>query len=145
MRRFNSNTKKSNLQKQPVVNNKMKVKNFHNEILQHSAMQTRYRIDEIDVANNKFILYNLLLDYGTQSPDSRLFEVLVYGIQIQNNYEVKQVDNNIEIILGEPYIDLENILVTDIYVIGKFTESGIALEDDLSQVLATEDNEFIIL
>ena len=145
MRRFNSNTKKSGLQRQPVVNNKMKIKNFHNEILQHSSMQMRYGIDAIDVENNKFILYNLLLDYGTQSPDSMLFEVLVYGIHIQNNYEVKQVGNNVEIILGEPYIDLENMLTTDIYVIGKFTECGIALEDDLSQILTTENEEFIIL
>jgi hypothetical protein len=145
MRRFNSNTKKSGLQRQPVVNNKMKIKNFHNEILQHSAMQIRYGIDEIDVVNNKFILYNLLLDYGTQSPDSMLFEVLVYGIQIQNNYEVKQVGNNVEIILGEPYIDLENILLTDIYIIGKFTECGLTLESDEYQLLTTENEEFIIL
>jgi len=145
MRRFNSNTKKSGLQRQPVVNNKMKIKNFHDEILQHSSMQIRYGIDEIDVINNKFILYNLLLDYGTQSPDSMLFEVLVYGIHIQNNYEVKQVGNNVEIILGEPYIDLENMLTTDIYIIGKFTECGLTLENNVYELLTTENKEFIIL
>lgn len=145
MRRFNSNTKKSGLQRQPVVNNKMKIKNFHDEILQHSSMQMRYGIDAIDVENNKFILYNLLLDYGTESPDSMLFDVLVYGIQIQNNYEVKQVGNNVEIILGEPYIDLENILTTDIYIIGKFTECGLTLENNVYELLTTENEEFIIL
>lgn len=145
MRRFNSNTKKQTIQRQPVVNNKMKIKSFHDEILQHSGMQIRYGIDEIDIVNNKFILYNLLLDYGTQSPDSTLYEVFIYGIQIHNNYEVKQVDNNIEIILGEIYIDLENLLITDIYVIGKFTECGIALENDLYQLITTENEEFIIL
>ena len=145
MRRYSSNTKKSGLQSQRIYNNKSKIKAFHDEILQHSGMQIRYGIDEIDIPNNKFIIYNLYLDYGTQEPASDNFELLIYGLQIAGGYSVKQVGDNIEIILKETYIDFENVLTTDIYVIGKFTECGIALEDDNSELLTTENDEYIIL
>ena len=117
--KFNSNTK-SNPYPTKTVNNKNTISDFELEILQHSAMSIKVKVDRIDNIANTLTISNMCTDYGTQGANSDNFEVMVYGLHIPGDYSVKDINNNVVITLFGDYIDFDNITLDDIYVIGKF-------------------------
>lgn len=119
--KFNSNTR-SNPNPIKLVNNKTKISNFYQEILEHSARYVSRQIDEFNNSENTLTIYNVALDYGTEGASSDNFEVLVYGLHIPGDYTIKEVGNNVVITLNDEYIDFDNVTIDDIYVIGKLKE-----------------------
>ena len=117
--KFQSKTR-SNPNPIKLVNNKTKISEFYQEILEHSARYNQRVIDEFDNNTNTLTIYNVTLDYGTEGASPNNFEVLVFGLHIPGNYTVKEVGNNVVITLNEQYIDYDNVTINDIYVIGKF-------------------------
>jgi hypothetical protein len=111
---------KSNPNPIKLVNNKNKISNFHNEILQYSARYAKKHIDAFDNVANTLTLYNATLDYGTESPTAENFEILTFGLHIPGDYVINQIGNDVIITLNERYIDFDNITLGDIYVFGKF-------------------------
>ena len=105
-----------------LVNNKTKISDFYQEILEHSARYNQRVIDEFDNNANTLTIYNVTLDYGTEGASPNNFEVLVFGLHIPGNYTVKEVGNNVIITLNEQYIDYDNVTINDIYVMGKLKE-----------------------
>jgi hypothetical protein len=140
--KFQSKTR-SNPNPIKLVNNKTKISDFYQEILESSARYNQRIIDEFDNNTNTLTIYNVTLDYGTEGASPNNFEVLVFGLHIPGNYTVKEVGNNVVITLNEQYIDYDNVTINDIYVMGKLKDIPIGTELDI--VLSTENDEEIIL
>ena len=119
--KFQSKTK-TNPNPIKLVNNKTKISDFYQEILENSARYNQRMIDEFDNNTNTLTIYNVTLDYGTEGASPNNFEVLVFGLHIPGNYTVKEVGNNVVITLNEEYIDYDNVTINDIYVMGKLKE-----------------------
>jgi hypothetical protein len=117
--KFNSNTK-SNPNTTKLVNNKNKISDFYNEILQHSARKITKSVDEFDNTLNTLTIYDTTLDYGTEGASPNNFEILVYGLHIPGNFIITEINNNVVIHLNDRYIDFDSVTINDIYVIGKF-------------------------
>jgi hypothetical protein len=117
--KFGSRTK-SNSNPIKLVNNKTKISDFYQEILENSARYNQRMIDEFDNNTNTLTIHSASLDYGTEGASPNNFEVLVYGLHIPGNYKIEEVGNNVVITLSEYYIDYDNVTVNDIYVMGKF-------------------------
>jgi hypothetical protein len=126
-----------------LVNNKTKISEFYQEILENSARYNQRVIDEFDNNTNTLTIYNVTLDYGTEGASPNNFEVLVFGLHIPGNYKIEEVGNNVVITLNEEYIDYDNVTINDIYVMGKLKDIPIGTELDI--VLSTENDEEIIL
>jgi hypothetical protein len=140
--KFSGRTK-SNPNPIKLVNNKTKISDFYQEILEHSARYVSRQVDEFNNSENTLTIYNVALDYGTEGASSDNFEVLVYGLHIPGDYTIKEVGNNVVITLNDEYIDFDNVTIDDIYVIGKLKDIPIGTELDI--VLSTENDEEIIL
>ncbi len=126
-----------------LVNNKNKITEFHNEILQFGARQNTRTIDEFDNVNNTLTIYNVHTDYGTEGASPDNFELLVFGLHIPGDYTITQVENNLVITLNNDYIDFDNTTINDIYVIGKLVDIPIAAENNI--VLSTENDLDLII
>ena len=134
---------KSNPNPIKLVNNKTKISDFYQEILENSARYNQRIIDEFDNNTNTLTIYNVTLDYGTEGASPNNFEVLVFGLHIPGNYTIKEVGNNVVITLNEQYIDYDNVTINDIYVMGKLVDVPVATEDD--SIIITEDGLDIII
>jgi hypothetical protein len=110
---------KSNPNPIKLVNNKTKISDFYQEILENSARYNQRNIDEFDNNTNTLTIYSASLDYGTEGASPNNFEVLVYGLHIPGNYKIEEVGDNVVITLSEYYIDYDNVTINDIYVMGK--------------------------
>jgi hypothetical protein len=126
-----------------LVNNKTKISNFYQEILEHSARYVSREIDEFNNTENTLTIYNITLDYGTEGASSDNFEVLVYGLHIPGDYTITQIGNNVVVKLNDEYIDFDNVTINDIYVIGKLVDIPIAAENDI--ILSTENGLDLIV
>ena len=141
--KFNSNSK-SNPNPTKLVNNKTKISEFHNEILQFSGRVVSRIIDAFDNTGfGTLTIYNVALDYGTEGASPENFEVLVYGLHLPGHYTIKEVGNNVVITLLDDYIEFDSITIDDIYVIGKLVDIPIATEDNF--IITTEDGLDIII
>jgi hypothetical protein len=141
--KFESNSK-TNPNPTKLVNNKTKISEFYNEILQFSGRSLKRGIDLFDNTGfGSLTIRNVALDYGTEGASSENFEVLVYGLHIPGDYSIKEVGNDVVITLNNEYIDFDNVTLTDIYVIGKLIDIPIASEDGYN--LITEDGSDIII
>ena len=134
---------KSNPNPIKLVNNKTKISDFYQEILENSARYNQRMVDEFDNTTNTLTIYNVTLDYGTEGASPNNFEVLVFGLHIPGNYKIKEVGNNVVITLNEQYIDYDNVTVNDIYVMGKLVDVPVATEDD--SIIITESGLDIII
>ena len=126
-----------------MVNNKTKISEFHNEILQHSARYVSRNVDTFSNVENTLTIYNVSLDYGTEGASAENFEVLVFGLHIPGDYTVNQIGNNVIVKLNSQYIDFDSVTISDIYVIGKLVDIPIATEDSFN--ITTEDGLDIII
>ena len=140
--KFQSKTR-SNPNPIKLVNNKTKISDFYQEILENSARYNQRIIDEFDNVANTLTIYNVTLDYGTEGASPNNFEVLVFGLHIPGNYKIEEVGNNVVITLNEQYIDYDNVTINDIYVMGKLVDVPVATEDD--SIIITEDGLDIII
>ena len=140
--KFNSNTK-INPYTTKIVNNTTTISDFHQEILEHSAMQTKVKIDAFDKIKNTLTIYNINTDYGTEGASPNNFEILVFGLHIPGNFSVNDVNNDVVITLHSNYIDFDNVTINDIYVIGKLRYLNLNTENVLN--ITTETGEEIIL
>ena len=134
---------KSNPNPIKLVNNKTKISDFYQEILENSARYVQRVIDEFDNNTNTLTIYNVSLDYGTEGASPNNFEVLVFGLHIPGNYKIEEVGNNVVITLNEYYIDYDNVTVNDIYVMGKLVDIELDTENDID--ILTENDENIII
>ena len=135
---------RSNPNSTKLVNNKNKISEFHNEILQFSGRIVSRIIDAFDNTGfGTLTIYNVALDYGTEGASADNFEILVYGLHIPGNYTIKEIGNNVVITLNDRYIDFDSVTINDIYVIGKLIEIPIATEDGF--IITTEDGLDIII
>ena len=73
--KFQSKTR-SNPNPIKLVNNKTKISEFYQEILENSARYNQRIIDEFDNNTNTLTIYNVTLDYGTEGASPNNFEVL---------------------------------------------------------------------
>ena len=123
----------------PVVNNKTTIKDFHQEILEHSAMYIKVKVDTFDNIANTLTIQNIHTDYGTEGASPDNFEILVYGLHIPGNYTIADIDNNVVITLNDYYIDYDNVTIDDIYVIGKLRYLNLDTENILDILTETGD------
>jgi hypothetical protein len=140
--KFQSKTR-SNPNPIKLVNNKTKISEFYQEILENSARYNQRVIDEFDNNLNTLTIYNVTLDYGTEGASPNNFEVLVFGLHIPGNYTIKEVGNDVVITLNEEYIDYDNVTINDIYVMGKLVDIELDTENDID--ILTENDENIII
>jgi len=140
--KFESKTR-SNPTPKKLINNKTKILNFYQEILEHSARKLTRKIDAFDNNLNTLTILNVYLDYGTEGASPNNFEILVYGLHIPGDYTIKEVGNDVVIKLNDYYIDYDNVTIDDIYVIGKLVETPLASENNYN--LTTEDGLDIII
>ncbi len=141
--KFESTTK-SNPNPTKLVNNKNKISEFYNEILQFSARTVKRSVDSFN--NDGFgtlTILNVALDYGTEGASSDNFEIMVYGLHIPGDYSIKEVGNNVVITLNNDYIDFDSVVIGDIYVIGKLIDIPVLTEDNFN--ITTEDGLDIII
>jgi hypothetical protein len=141
-KKYKSKTR-SNPNPTQFVNNKGKINDFYQEILQNSARYVSRNIDTFDNILNTLTIYNVALDYGTEGANPDNFELLVFGLHIPGDFTVKEVGNNVVVTLNDEYIDFDSVTLNDIYVIGKLIDIPIASEDN--SVLTTEDGLDIII
>lgn len=134
---------RSNPNPTQLVNNKGKINNFYQEILQNSARYVSRKADAFDNLLNTITIYNVATDYGTEGANPDNFELMVFGLHIPGDYTVKEVGNNVVVTLNDEYIDFDSVTLNDIYVIGKLVDVPISAEDD--SVLTTEDGLDIII
>jgi hypothetical protein len=125
------------------VNNKNIINNFHSQIFEYSVRYNKKLVDLFDIINNKLIIKNVSLDYGTEDVTPDNFEIFVGGLHIPGNFNIKQIGNDVIITLYDDYIDFINTLPSDIYVFGKFVD--ITLNTETSFNLLTEEGDEIII
>jgi hypothetical protein len=141
--KFESNTK-TNPNPTKLVNNKIKISDFYNEILEFSGRSLKRGVDLFDNTGfGSLTIQNVALDYGTEGASSENFEVLVFGLHIPGDYSIQEVGNDVVIILHNEYIDFDNVTLDDIYVIGKLVDIELDTEDDID--ILTENDENIII
>jgi hypothetical protein len=140
--KFNSNTK-SNPYPTKTVNNKTTISDFHLEILQHSGMWIKVKVDEFDNIANTLTIHNIHTDYGTEGASPDNFEVMVFGLHIPGDYTVKDTPIGVFVTLNDRYIDFDNVTVDDIYVIGKLKFINLDTENVLD--ITTENGDEIIV
>jgi hypothetical protein len=140
--KFQSKTR-SNPNPIKLVNNKTKISDFYQEILENGARYNQRIIDAFDNNTNTLTIYNVTLDYGTEGASPNNFEVLVFGLHIPGNYKIEEVGNDVVITLNEQYIDYDNVTINDIYVMGKLVDVAIAAEND--SIIITESGLDIII
>jgi hypothetical protein len=141
-RSFDSHTR-SNPNPIKLVNNKIKISNFYEEILEHSARTVSRKIDIFNNVTNTLTIYNVYLDYGTEGASVDNFEILVYGLHIPGDFTIKEIGNDVVITLNDEYIDFDSVTIDDIYVIGKLVDIELDTEDDID--ILTENGENIII
>jgi hypothetical protein len=134
---------RSNPNPTQFVNNKGKINDFYQEILENSARYVSRKVDEFDNVANTITIYNAFLDYGTEGANPDNFELMVFGLHIPGDFTVKEVGNNVVVTLNDEYIDFDSVTINDIYVMGKLVDIPIASEDN--SVLITEDGLDIII
>ncbi len=139
---YQSHTK-SNPNPTKLVNNKNKISDFHQEILEHSAMRIKVKVDEFDNITNTLTIKNIKTDYGTEGASPDNFEVLVFGLHIPGNYIIKDTNIGVVVTLNDRYIDFDNVTIDDIYVIGKLRYINLNTENVID--LLTEDGNEIIV
>jgi hypothetical protein len=140
--KFNSVTK-SNPYPTKTVNNKNTISDFHQEILEHSAMWIKIKVDEFDNMANTLTIHNIHTDYGTEGASPDNFEVMVFGLHIPGDYTVKDTPIGVVVELNDRYIDFDNVSVDDIYVIGKLKFINLDTENVLD--IITENGDEIIV
>lgn len=140
--RFNSYSRKKPAVAK-VVNNKNKINNFYQEILEHSAKYIKVNVNEYNNINNTLTIKNMRTDYGTEGASPNNFEVVVFGLNIPGNFKVEDINGDVVVTLFDEYIDFDNTDVSDIYVIGKLVE--IPVTDELGNILSTENDLDIII
>ena len=113
------------------------------EILQHSAMWIKVRVDEFDNVANTLTIHNMYTDYGTQGANYDNFEVMVFGLHIPGDYTVKDTPQGVVVTLNDRYIDFDNVGKDDIYVIGKLRYLNLDTENVLD--IITESGDEIIV
>ncbi len=112
---------RSNTNPTKLVNNKNKISDFYNEILQFSGRSIRKSVDEFSNSGyGSLTIYSSSLDYGTEGATPNNFEILVFGLHIPGDYRICEQNGNVVVSLNDSYIDFDNVTVDDIYVIGKF-------------------------
>ncbi len=141
-RSFDSHTR-SNPNPIKLVNNKNKISDFYQEILENSARYVNRQVDAFDNVLNTLTIYNVALDYGTEGADPDNFELMVFGLHIPGDFTIKEIGNNVVITLNDEYIDFDSVTLNDIYVIGKLIDVPVSTEDDSE--LTTEDGLDIII
>jgi hypothetical protein len=141
-KKYESKTR-SNPNPTQFVNNKGKINDFYQEILQNSARYVSRNIDTFDNILNTLTIYNVSLDYGTEGANPDNFELLVFGLHIPGDFTVKEVGNNVVVTLNDEYIDFDSVTLNDIYVIGKLVDIPISSEDGYN--IITEDGLDIII
>lgn len=137
-KKFESKTK-SNPNPTKLVNNKIVINDFHLEILEHSGMYIKIKVDDFDNELNTLTIKNINTDYGTEGASPANFEVLVYGLHVPGNYKVEDIDNNVVVTLFDKYIDYDNVTIDDIYVIGKLRYLNLDTENVLDILTETGD------
>jgi len=143
IKKTNSNVR-SNPNKNQIINDFSKIKNFHEEIFQFGARYIKRKIDSFDNTGfGSLRINNAFLDYGLEGATPDNFEVLVYGLHIPGDFYIEQLGNDVIIKLNDIYIDFDSITIDDIYVIGKLIELNLDTEDYFD--LRTENDENIIL
>ncbi len=141
-RSFDSHTR-SNPNPIKLVNNKNKISDFYQEILENSARYVNRQVDAFDNVLNTLTIYNVALDYGTEGASPDNFELMVFGLHIPGDFTIKEIGNNVVITLNDEYIDFDSVTLNDIYVIGKLIDIPVSTEDD--SALTTEDGLDIII
>ncbi len=112
---------RSNANPTKLVNNKNKISDFYNEILQFGSRSIRKSIDEFSNSGyGSLTIYSSSLDYGTEGATPNNFEILVFGLHIPGDYRIYEQNGNVVVSLNDSYIDFDNVTIDDIYVIGKF-------------------------
>lgn len=139
---FQSQTR-SNPNPITFVNNANTINEFHAQIFDYSARYIRKVVDEFNSVENTLTIKNVLLDYGTEDVTPENFEIFLYGLHIPNDFSVKQIGNDIVVLLNDAYIDFDNTTIDDIYVYGKFADINLDTENLFD--LLTEDGEEIII
>lgn len=134
---------RSNPNPTKIVNNDGTINNFHSQIFEYSARSIQRNINEFDVPNNSLIMRNTILDYGTEDVSAENFEIIMFGLHIPTDFDVRQDGNNVVIVLNDNYIDFDNTTINDIYVCGKFMDIVLDTEDYVD--LLTENGENIII
>ena len=111
--------------------------------MEYSARYVSRPIDEFDNVSNTLTMYNVRLDYGTEGASPENFEVLINGLHLPGNYDIKEVGQNVVITFFDDYIDYDSLTKNDIYVFGKLVEITLDTENYIS--LLTENDENIII
>lgn len=89
--KFQSKTR-SNPNPIKLVNNKTTISDFYQEILEHSARYVQRNVDTFDNNANTLTIYSASLDYGTEGASPNNFEVLVFGLHIQEIIQLKKLE-----------------------------------------------------
>lgn len=134
----------------PIVSKLTNTKNistdFQNEIIEFSGMKIEKQPNEIDVVNKKFIIYNLILEYGTNGVISENIELYVSGLKMSPSiYSISQNGVNVEITFKQDLFDFDILETQNIIIIGKFLDVGIELEEINDVGLTDENGEYLIL
>lgn len=126
-----------------IINNSNNILQFHNQLFEYSARYVKKSISAFNILNNELIIKNTLLDYNTENVISENFEIFVGGLHIPNDFDVREVENNVVIKLYGNYIDFQNTEPSDVYAFGKFLD--VILDTENSIDLLTEDGSKIII
>jgi len=150
--KFQSKTR-SNPNPIKLVNSKTKIYDFHQEILQHSARIKRIVADELHAtitnsensALHTLVIYNKLLDYGTETPSPDNFEVLENGLHVPGFFDIEQVGNNIVVTFTSIYLINLDAPPAQFSVVGRMVDVNLATEISYDLIIDTEDNNDIII
>ena len=123
-----------------LTNTKNISTDFENEILEFSGMKIEKNPNEIDAINKKFIVYNALLEYGTDGTKSQNIEIYVNGVTMPPSiYTIKQNGINVEINFTEELFNFSMLETQNVIIIGKFSDIGLELEE-IDDVGLTDEN-----
>ncbi len=134
----------------PIVSKLTNTKNistdFENEILEFSGMKIEKQPNEIDSESKKFIIYNTILEYGTNGVISENIEVYVSGLRMSPTiYSISQNGVNMEVTFKQDLFDFDILETQNIIIIGKFLDIGLELEEIDEVGLTDENGEYLIL
>lgn len=134
----------------PAANVKRLTKNYTEGVLKSNGRYLKAEVNLINPSQNKFIVYNAVLDNKYTYVYPKDFEIYISGVKLSSDiYTVEQSGSHVQFTFTPGELDYDTFCADDIAIFGKFSqvdvnETTFYLMSENEYYITTEDNKLLI-
>lgn len=113
---------KKNYNKTKITNNRVLNIESNKNVLRYSAKEIQKQITSFNSELNEIYINNSYIDDSVEITSKDYFEVYYNGMRAPDKFTVFQSGSTVVLKFTEDYIRYETLQMSEIFVIGKFTE-----------------------